>query len=276
MVTDFGPDERAERSPQAPAARLTGMKEVFTPATEEEIAVYRDEKYPAWIESCEDILRNYHCSLQQQSGPPLFSFVVSNEGTRPGRDVLVTIEAQGRFRIMPPHRDDGEDKERGEVDAIVELPRPPRAPRGKWQLSFGGVFGSLRSVSSLQRTLGSLSGFKTLGTSHRELHFPRIPDLNPRRDPNAFYWKPDRPIDPQSSFSLECEQWRHGPEEEVFPGEVYFADDEGEVSGVLECRIQAENLSYIAQVRIPVRIQVERVDVSEMAETLVDQLRLKQ
>ena len=92
------------------------------------------------------------------------------------------------------------------------------------------------------------------------------------RDPDAFYYKPDRPRVPVESFSLECEQWRHGIAEECFDGEVYAGSDQEEIQGALECEIHAENLSTPVKKIIPVRITVVRGSTKDYASKLVRNL----
>lgn len=272
VATDFGKREPAARKTKIPGLNISGPTETFTPATDEEIAAYRDEKHPAWLEQCEDILRKYHDTVQRQAGPLTFRFVVSNEGTRPGKDALITIEAKGKFEIRPPARNDDGDDESDQQDRIIELPPPPTPPRGKWRTTMGRHADDFDSLTAFQRSLRAISGLDPIRSLGRDLHIPRLGNLNSRRDPNAFYWKPQRPVMPQTSFSLECEQWRHGIDTEFFDGEIYFADDVKAVSGALECRIQAENLSNIARKRVPVRIEVKRVSIIKRADKLVDWL----
>ena len=92
------------------------------------------------------------------------------------------------------------------------------------------------------------------------------------RDPDAFYYKPGRSNNFDESFMLECEQWRHATDEESFDGELYVNGDRGTVSGALECEIHAENLPIPSVSKIPVRITVHRVSVSEYASDLVSKL----
>jgi len=107
------------------------------------------------------------------------------------------------------------------------------------------------------------------------LSIPRIPDLNIRRDPNAFFYKPHRPMFPGPEFSLECEQWRHGVEPERFWGEIHFDADRDEIAGALECRIHAENLADVVMLVVPVRISVRRVRSYGAAKNLVDFLVMR-
>jgi hypothetical protein len=176
---------------------------------------------------------------------------------------------------MPPPRKtnddaDDEDTEAQQQARPVELPRPPTPPQGKWRNE------PMTAFDSLHETLASLSG---LGGGHHNMGLleqtllPSLHNIRPfRRDPNSFYYKPDRPTMPQSSFSLECEQWRHGGDSETFLGEIHFAQDQTSVAGALECEIHAENLSHVTSSRVPVRITVSSVSVFERADLLVQAL----
>jgi hypothetical protein len=275
MATEFGRREAGEwqqPSPSGTLASLLAFKQVFVPATDEEIAAYH-AKHPQWLKSCADILRDYHLTLNHQSGPLAFCFVAVNDGVRPGKDALITIEAKGDFLIMPPPYKASEDEDEEDADAenparSIELPRPPTPPRGTWRNEHMTAF------DALHRTLGDFGsvgrGLHDIGLLERSLMSPHIRPL--RRDPNAFFYKPERPMQPAPSFNLECEQWRHGNEEQGFPGEIYFARDEINIAGALECEIHAENLSASALLRVPVRITVTQVSVSERAELLVQGL----
>jgi hypothetical protein len=88
---------------------------------------------------------------------------------------------------------------------------------------------------------------------------PRSVYQTPLRDANAFYYKRGRPMMPQDTFSLECDQWRHEDGEMTFPVDIHLKGDEDKVEGMLEFRIQARNLSKSAEKRVPVRIAISRV-----------------
>lgn len=115
VATDFGAREPVERF--TPFGNLNiGTKQILTPATDEQIAAYRDQQYPQWLKECERILRGYHDLIRQQSAPLMFCIVAVNDGTRPAKDALITIEARGHFKIRPPaykNEDDDEHAESG-------------------------------------------------------------------------------------------------------------------------------------------------------------------
>ena len=289
LETDFGSRQPAERAPkQRPGLTVLDAitKEVFTPATDEEIEKYRDEAYPEWLERCELGLRDHHRTLQQQRPPLQFSFLAANVGTHPASDALVTIEAQGHFQIQPPSaaaddedREGDEDEDRdGEENELEhqkaeELPRPPVAPRGQWKRTIGGHPGdSIRALDVLRR---SLYGFPNLEPATARIDHSWLRSLNVRprsHDPNAFYFKPDRPSSPRSSFSLSCDHWRHDDGEEPFDGTIHVPTDRDKAEGALLFRVQAGNLSKSASKLIPVRIEIAHVSAFESALAMVEKL----
>ena len=280
LATEFGSREPAERSaPPTVANRLFQTRQVFTPATEEEIAKYRDEDYPQWSERCEETLRAHHRTLQAETHVLEFAFLAENSGTRPAADALVTIEARGRFEIRPPPFDDtDEDREReDEASGSLEsgaLPPPPIAPCGRWRNTIGGQPGDLARALGLSGRLlqdFSATAYPNLDILSRPLAHPSLirPD---QRDPNAFYYKPGRPAEPQASFALECAQWRHDDEAKPFIGEIHVPADRDAAEGLLVCRIQAANLSNSVSCCIPVRIAIARVSAFESARDMVEAL----
>ena len=280
LATDFGSREPAERpAPPTVANRLFSTRQVFTPATDEEIEKYRDEDYPRWLERCEETLRAHHRTLQAETPVLGFAFLAENSGTRPAADALVTIEARGGFEIRPPPFDDtdedreGEDKASGSLESGA-LPPPPVAPRGRWKNTVGGQPGDvLRTFSLIGRSMQDLSGIANPDPHilTRPLAIPSFDPPDPR-DPNAFHYKPRRPAEPQASFALECAQWRHDNEAATFFGEIHVPTDRDAAEGLLVCRIQAANLSKSVSCRIPVRIAIAHVSALESARGMVEAL----
>ena len=279
-ATDFGSREPAQwPAPPTVANRLFSTRQVFTPATDEEIEKYRDEDYPRWLERCEETLRAHHRTLQAETPVLEFAFLAENSGTRPAADALVTIEARGGFELRPPPSDDTDEDQEGEDDTSGSLesgalPPPPVAPRGRWTNTVGGQPGDvLRALNLVGRSLQDLSGIVNADPDilSRPLAFPSLNPPDPR-DPNAFYYKPGRPAQPQASFALECAQWRHDNEAEPFVGEIHVPTDRDAAEGLLVCRIQAANLSKSVSCRIPVRIAIAHVSAFESARGMVEAL----
>jgi hypothetical protein len=124
LSKDFGSNEPSERQSEIPVFGNLRMKEIFVPATAEEIAKYRDE-YPKWLQCCEDIIRNYHKTQQQHAVAPSFTFQATNTGTRPAKHVLVTFFTKGDFSILPPTSGDKKKSKKG----ALTFPAPDTADR---------------------------------------------------------------------------------------------------------------------------------------------------
>lgn len=131
LATDFGSREPAEKDGETVADLLIGMQYIYTPATDEAIAKYKDQHYPEWIRECEELLFHLQDSLQSEIAQPAFNIAVVNEGKRPGNDALINIVSRGNFRICPPPEEGG-DVARGKDKTGRSLPVPPRPPRGQW------------------------------------------------------------------------------------------------------------------------------------------------
>ena len=264
VATYFGPREPDEREPSG-IARLLTRKEIYTPASNEDISRYTNQDYPDWIESCEDILSCLHETLQREVAQPSISIVVENCGSRPGTDGLIQIAAKGNLKICPPETS-GDDLA-NDAEADLQLPRPPRAPRGRWAPSRSSIAG----ISALQFDAEATSRFIR---NLRSFDLPVAPTVlpSPRRDPNSFYYIPNRPDLPVDSFSLDCELWRHGIGEQYFGVEIFADHNTRDVRGAIECRVHASNLSSPAKKVTAVRIRTQTKGVGEYASALVHAL----
>ena len=268
LETDFGPRTPEERYGTTVSDRILGLKYSYTPASDEEISRYTEEEYPGWIEECEEYLSSLHELLQRQIEQPWFTFAVINEGNRPGHDALIDLIAEGELRICAhPFQDDADEED---DNTEIRLPAPPQPPRGRWSPKSPALRGFTAAISALA---DPRSGFKGLIYPGLEssLLLPNA-NRNNRRDPNSFYYKPDRPTTPEQFISLECEQWRHGVEEEHFGGQVFFALDKQKVSGALVCEVHAENQSAPVRMTVPVQICIKRLKSADQARLLVQKL----
>ena len=268
LETDFGARSPKEKSGTTVGDRILGLKYSYTPASDDEIARYTEEEYPRWLEECEEYLSSLHDSLQSQIEQPWFTFAAVNEGNRPGHDALINLIAEGELKICaPPYQDDA-DKEDGKIE--IGLPVPPQPPRGRWSPKSP----SLRGLTTVMSTLANpRMGIRGLFDSslERSLMLPSV--RNDRRDPNAFYYKPNRSTNPEQSFSLECEQWRHGTKEKHFSGQLFFDLDKQKISGALVCEVHAQNLPSPVRMTVPVEISTKRVKAADRARLLVQDLR---
>ena len=268
LETDFGSRSPMEQHGTTLADRVLGLRYSYIPASDEQIAKYSEEEYPRWIGECEDYLSSLHETLQSQTEQPWFTFAGVNEGNRPGHDALINLIAEGELKICaPPYQDDA-DEEDNKIE--IGLPAPPQAPRGRWSPNSPSLSGLTRSLSALTNPRSGINRLLYPGIESSSL-LPGV-DRDNRRDPNAFYYKPNRSTTPEQSFSLECKQWRHGTEEEHFSGQLFFDQNEQRVSGTLVCEVHAENLSSPLRRTAPVEISIKRLNVVGQAQLLVQDL----
>lgn len=283
IATDFGSREESNREHEKEIkwsgrkVRLGKTKEIYRPALDEDIEEYTDIKYPEWIAQCEEILRNLHTSLQREVDVPYFCFVAENDGTRPAKDALITIEVKGNFYICPPQED---EEDSGEDDAYkikeqeAGFPLPPESPYGRWEASI--IHSYARPFEAFDNKLlkGLQKSFVPFGHSFlsSDEFLVRSAPANFTPDPNGFYYKPERPMLFVESFSLECEQWRHGIGNQYFDGEISFDRNFDNTCGILEFHIHAENLSTPAEHNVSVRITTRRVSTRDRGQSLLEDL----
>jgi hypothetical protein len=265
------PKSTVSKEPNSSAemtSRLMGGH--FVPPSNESIAAY-ETQYSEWFKECEDRLKRWHKIGAPGIRGPRFRFAATNAGTRPATNALISIRAQGNFRIVvPPLRPRRRDKEEANEG---KLPLPPEAPKGRI-VHYGDRF----SAELLSRATDGFTPY--LGASSALAEFARMSPFldraslttNERRDPNAFYWKPHRPEGEVDEVVLECEQWRHGQEPELFTGGLRIVKGDQEGRGALVCTIHAANLSAPATITTPVRLRVEHQSVRPMASAAIDDL----
>nr|WP_281351011.1 PIN domain-containing protein [Budvicia diplopodorum] len=234
-------------------------KPTFTPATDEDIALYKDEQYPDWIRTCEKYLCVLHEHLNELTPFPEVTVWLSNTGTRPTEDTLVTLSANGKLLIIPSEENDEENKLNGPA-----LPLPPEAPKGKWE-----------TINPLMQQLNH-SAYRVTPFSDSDSLMSRLKNINnslfsENVNPNLFYYQ-QRPERPVKSYSLTCKQWRHQNEEEPFSSTIFFERSPGKISGTLEAKVQATNMADPVTKRKPIYITVTEVSALEKAEQLVESL----
>ena len=218
---------------------------------EEDTDRYSNRDYPKWVRECREALSDIHEKLQIETGEPRFNFVISNEGARPGKDVLVDIVAEGNFKIYaPPYVSESERQSPQEP----MLPPPPTPPKGR----------SRSLHNELNRSILLRAPLLLSPPSYQTDH---------RRDPNGFFYKPGRPTIPGNTITLECEQWRHSTGSKSFLGRISLDLAIQQTQGALTCEVHAENLTEPVAKLIPVSVTVKRVDSTERTKKLIEEIR---
>lgn len=259
VETDFG-SKIVEEKRDTLGYALFMERKVFTPATDEAIAEYEDRKYPEWLSACGDALRNLHLKLNAKPDWPTATVWLANTGARPAENTLVTLSANGNFRIQPPVYVREEDAETESAEDEPRLPAPPVAPKGSWKTKRLDVshFGDSRTF--VRQAIAQYDSF------------PSIRKPAPR-DPNSFYYQ-SRPHSPVKSFALTCQQWRHQTDEEPFELTMHIALESATTEGALQVTVQAANMTDPVVARQPVRITVQQVSALAKAAELVEKLTI--
>jgi hypothetical protein len=237
----------------AKLASVGVVKHAFKPASEEEIATYRDKAYPGWLKQLETDLAKLHLSLDSCASWPEFRLSLVNGGTRPAENTLIEILALGDIRVgrvAPPAKDDQKFS--------WSLPAPPKPP-------VGGMF--------KQNWFGGSAGAEYLaGLKMPHIGAPLLArDLLEPPDPTKFSWFPKQGV---SGPKVEawCKAWRHQSDERTA---TLFVDTErtsGFARGAVEVRIGAHNISKPIIVTVRVEVSIDRGDTLGVATLLVDDL----
>ena len=255
---NFGP--HAEKKPPESASSAQAWRFALTPylvpASQEAIARYRDHDYPEWLNDCLSVFSQLHVALQQQAARPTLRFAAANVGTRPGVDALVDIAAKGSFKISPPWEKTANRPLAGKQPRS-RLSSPPNPPQGRRE-TFRSMFDGIGGMAPWD------------GPPFRPDLF--LDSMEYRRDPNRFYYKPERPESSVGSFNLECQQWRHGTDDEYFDTELWFSSADQTVAGIVECVIHAGNLSAPIKKVVRINVKTTRGDTREYAAALIDNL----
>ena len=265
QCTDFGPSEAQERIPKrnkAPGILGIGLKEVFHPATDDEINKYR-MAYAEWEQKCAETLSNLPSLLHKCLPWPEIVVQIENTGSRPADHTLVVVDVvQGNIRLRPPkcQEDDEENK------TNVCLPPAPTAPIGKWELEniFGMSKAMLGNFARAQQFL-SPSSIDRLGPL---LHASR----RDSRDPNKIYFKVGRQGEPRQRIEYECAQWRHAQSAEDFEFEVLCPLEPGTYSASVKVEVHAANLTEPVEDWLKIELSVTESSCLEVAEQMVTAL----
>ena len=164
---------------------------IFYLPTDGEIAKYKEQDYPEWLEKCRAALSSIHTELQKEVGPPAFSLSITNEGTRPGKDTLVNIIAEGKLEISPPPL--GSASERALQEGPT-LPYPPQPPQGRWGSQEGfqrrprSLRLSTRNQTTLQNLKATIRNSYPISTPSTWAQPPQKTNATPP-DPNTVYFK---------------------------------------------------------------------------------------
>ena len=260
LADDFGSREPAQRGGAGVGLLASMTREMFEPASDEEIEQYRNERYPEWVSACEVALRDLHTTLNRRIAWPQINVTLANAGSRPAQDTYIQFKTQGRLLLSVPR--DEEDTTEAEKLAAAQLPLPraPAVPRGQWS--------RMRSVGDSLATLGQAVRFDVARPLLPHA-LSRLAQLPQARDPNGFYFKPHGPSYPIPVIGYECPQWRHQVSPETFEFELVTDLIEHTVSGAIVIEIHAANVTTPFEQTLPIRVAVRACSTLEQARLLI-------
>ncbi len=235
----------------------------FKEAASEDVEAYLEVSYPQWEKTCREKLQDAHSHLTALAHEFTADFLLSNTGTRPADDVLLTIAAKGALLVMPPaYKSEDNDEEENETElAALVFPSAPKAPQGKWKQLRTSMFdfGASRDPFGLGHT------------SHLGLN--RMPYVPTPKNPNYFYYE-DRPNIYVNSFALTCAQFRHAGEPEVFKCKCIVdgrAEDLDGKSAIVEITVEASNLSDPVRQKLIVRFRANQENTFEAVSEIISE-----
>ncbi|WP_185962345.1 PIN domain-containing protein [Palleronia caenipelagi] len=255
LLTQRNPKETnfAIHQPDNPVAEQFGGVSLgitqyeFEEAPPNDVEAYLWLEYPQWETDCREKLQHAHIHLTAFGHEFAAAFLLSNTGTRPAADVLLTIAAKGALLVMPPLQNDKDDFEDEPITGPLIFPSAPKAPQGKWNRRL--------------RTILDLRAFKdNFGPTHILDIDTDLMTSVPRIDnPYHFYYQ-DRPSTYVKTFTLTCDQFRHAGKPEVFECMCHVDGRAKELDGknaVVEIKIEASNLSDPVSHKLIVRFGAE-------------------
>lgn len=254
--TDFGSEKTTPKpSSFSPFSFMQGAcRWEFIETSSEQKEEYQ-LAYEKWLEDCRKLLSSLHTTLNHQDYP-CFVLTASNKGNRPAIDTLIEFNIDGNIEFF--------DRQLM-TNSPPTLPTLPKAPKGKWKshkLS--------RGIEDMIRGIG-LTGSRDLTNNMMQNHASLLRNFTPpKRDPNGFYWKGDKPDLPLKHTSLTCDQWRHSSKDQIFKFGLNATKEEEDIKGLFSCKIHAENLTAPAEEKLPIKITSTSVSCEDKAIQLVE------
>lgn len=212
----------------------------------DQIAKYRDQEYPAWIESVRKTVASLPKRLGEWSREAHFTVSITNDGYANATDVRLTITAHDPLLLL----DELVEDDRKERDEGLVLPRPPIAPAGSF------LHDAFRAMMQPHATL-----------LDSVLNIPRIGTPSPR-DRNAFYYVGGRPDEPTRELELHCDALPHQDGQYSLSFRVISPEGLQPFQSRVRIRVHASNLLDPIDVYLPVVVATTAPDFATVASML--------
>lgn len=309
MQTDFKTVRTIDIADLGPA--LAGQGVSYEKVSEEKIAVYQNQTYPAWLAKCREVFGMLHESLSVETSPQSLRYSMTNTGSRPAEQVRVSFRADGDIYLLRRDQDDVDCEENDDIKdqedctelSLPNMPRPPvpkRIVKSNPDLSIGaarglpgtgvGRFSSMSSIlgegtafsritalqSEIDRIVNPLNDFDRLGV-HGVVQRPDfnlspiMPYRPPPHKPESFYYDKWPEGSAVDTGSLTCDLWRHQSDAEYFSFEIH-ADQDTFSGGSLLVEVHAQNLTQPKILRTKIKVDETMIDVLAAAEQLIRKL----
>ncbi len=248
MKTDFESEKKELR--RSPVQNAFPFRQRYRAPSEEAITRYQEVEYKDWLNDFERALHNILGRLEWHSRIVTLSFSVSNTGTIPAENLLITLRSLNGATLVPP---DEEIKD----PVATDLPEPPEPPAGKWIVDDPFHSNALAALSNL----GGYTGFEYQPT----LLGPSA--LTPRRDKYALYWQHGPPHDEQSEWIFECDEFRHQEEPRTITVQANVPDELA--TAAFEIVASAKNMPEPTRHKLILGISHEPINVHDRLTGLV-------
>jgi len=226
----------------------------FLQPNQEQIDQYTNKDYPKWLENVEELLRTLHTRLDLKFRNIRLFISMSNVGNVPAEGLIVNFMLYNGFLLPPPS--EFLNEEEAPQSTSLAFPNPPSAP--KVRCSTRGIlsfpFGQLPTTDLLNTKVMSGLG---------------------QRDKYSFYWTPKKPTAMMDRWTLECDEFRHQINAEVFELSLHFPPDFTQKKAALETIVTAKNLPKPVKSVLPIEIEHITKDASEYAYSLIDDIKPK-
>jgi hypothetical protein len=179
---------------------------------------------------------------------------MSNIGNVPAEGLIVDFILHNGFLLPPPS--EFLNEEETPQNTSLAFPNPPRLPKAQFSTKgiFPFPFDQLPTTGLLNTNV--LSGLS-------------------QHDKYGFYWTPKKPTTMMHGWTLECDEFRHQTEAEVFELSLHFPPDFINKKTALETTVTAKNLPKPVTSVLPIEIEYITGDASEYAYSLIDDIKPK-
>ena len=227
---------------------ITVAKE-WLPPSSEAIRTYHDEQYPEWLEKLRVFFLGVNKKIEAAARVFLIQVTIANTGSRPAEATRIQLLAHGGLKLLP------EDTKLKDQFTRVDLPKPPKAPAGRW---VNRMFSALEGLNDWNN-LGA-GPLLTKGLSHL-LHPPEP------RDPEALYWRHGK-SGISDRWELSCEMFMHKVKPVSFTLPLLVPIDVTLSACALELLVTASNLREPHKHILPIRVTYGEGDTIQSVEQL--------